>query len=636
MVSVGQESAPPPEPETVHGNQGGLAALVISLLLIGALGLVYLLVGAVERDVVADVPFWLPILVATLVLTGDSLRIQLPLAARTLGMDLTEVGVVLALVLLPPSMVVLPVVIGVLVASVLLRETWLQLTFNTAVAAAGSSVAALVVGSFLDGGPFAAAPADILTPVGLLAVVLGVLAYGAINLVAAGMLLTQLEAGALDLVARSMLLGGVLTLLLSSSLGIIAAVLLSASPLALPALVLPVWIAQRALVERAARIREDVAERDRLTRTVQGAKDGIALLDAAGCVELANPAFSARLPRTEEDVVGRPLVGFLQDWRFDPAVTRDDADAVAARENDGSADTASAADAVAKLLDDLTPAAPDAALNLLVEDRVFTLAVTGLFDQLGTRTGTVVLLIDVTASWEADQLRRNLVARVSHELRTPLTSIEGFVETLQVREAEITREQRRHYLEVIERQARRLHRLVSTLLWSARIERDRAEPQPEQLALSPAIDEAMQVVRDLLSGPVTVDVGDLVVEADADHLQQILINLLTNAVSYGQSPVMVWATPRGDHVEVVVSDTGSGVPDAFVERLFEPLTQSSVGDRRTAAGLGLGLSIVRSLVEGNGGSISYRRRDEATEFAFRLPAGDAVNQRAKRPRSAAE
>ena len=586
-------------------------------LVVGAAGLLAFTVRSFQTG--AFDPPWLVVLAGALVLGGNPLRVELPLANRTLAIDLTEVGVVLAFVLLPPPAVVLPASAGVLAATLLLRETRLQIAYNSAVVAAGASAAALVVALLNEGAAIGTAPVDVLSASGFAALVAGVLVYGAINISAAGMLLVRLDSAAYDLARRSMVLGGILGFLLTGSIGIIAAVLVSAAPLALPALVLPVWIAQRALAERVARIREDVAERDRLVRTVEGAKDGIALLDPDDRVELANPAFRARIGRGSDDLVGTPLVSLVAEWRIDrPGTGRSEGAGQVSAPPEVAAERAGGA--IEALLRALTPVALDGAVNLLTGERVYTLAVTGLFDQLGSRTGTVVLLIDVTASWEADQLRRDLVARVSHELRTPLTSIEGFVETLRARDAELTAEQRSYYLEVVDRQARRLHRLVANLLWSARIERARTEPQPESLRLSAEVAEALEVLGQHFPEPATIDVGDLSVEADPDQLQQVLINLLSNAASYGRPPIVISAQPRSAVVEVVVCDGGDGVPSDFVDRLFEPLTQSSVGDRRTAAGLGLGLSIVRALVERNDGTIEYRRVDGRTEFVCTLPA----------------
>jgi len=386
---------------------------------------------------------------------------------------------------------------------------------------------------------------------------------------------------------------------LSGSLGLIAAILLVAAPLALPALLLPAWIAYRALGEHVERIRGEVAVRDRLERTVEGANDGIALLDAVGKVELANPAMCRRLDVPPDHLIGNQLV--------DQVMT------AAAEDTGGLAD----------LLIALDPANPSGEVDLRRDGAVYTLVLTGLFDQLGARSGTVVLLFDVTEQRATESIRQEFVARVSHELRTPLTSIIGFISTLQRRDSLLERDERQRYLRVAERQAARLERLVSTLLWFARLERHRALPAPVDVQLVDAVEEATVTLRDVLPDDLEVDVGRMVVRVDEDHLQQVLVNLLGNAATYGQPPIAVRAwSDNGDQVAIEVSDQGRGVASGFVPELFSPFSQASTGDRRTSMGLGLGLSITRGLLELNRGKIDYVRNEGRTCFRVSLPAAD--------------
>lgn len=530
------------------------------------------------------------VIVATLlVLAGNSLKVELPLASRTLAVDLTEVAIVLGLVLLPPPAIVLPAAVGAGVATLLLREPALQASFNTAVAAVSAAAAAVVAGAV------SSAPLLVTDPAGLLAVTLAFLAYGVVNTVAAGALLARLDDTGFHLASRGIVSGAAVGSLLSGSLGIIAAVLLAAAPLAVPALLLPAWIAHRSLAERVARIREEVADRDRLGRTVEGASDGIALLDPDGVVELVNPALCRRLGVTTDALVGRRFQDELE--RRAPMGT----------------------DEVVATLAALTVAEPHGACDLHLDDQVFTVGLTALFDRLETRTGTVVLLLDVTEEREAQWLRRDLIARVSHELRTPLTSLSGFIETLLLRESALSASQRRQYLEVMDRQADRLGRLVSTLLWSARIERERITARVEAIRVADAATEALVGLAEVLTTTVEVTVGDAWVEADRDHLQQILINLLVNAATYGAPPLRLTAHEEGEVVVIEVSDGGPGVPEGFADQLFAPFAQASVGDRRTATGLGLGLSIVWALTEENRGTITYVRERGRSCFRVALP-----------------
>jgi len=540
-------------------------------------------------------------LVTLFVVACGSLEVNLPLGSRTLAFDLAETGLVVALVLVPPPGAVLAMTAGMLAANLIRRHAAQQVVFNTAVTALAATGAALVVGA---GGVLPLSATD---PLELLLLLAAIVSYGLVNTVAAALLLMRLDGTTFALTIGEIVRGTSVSVALSGSLGLIAAVLLEAAPLVIPALFLPAWITHRALVERVERIRTEVAVRDRLERTVEGARDGIILLDDSGSVELANPAACRRLGVAWDQLVGADLVAQLEDVRAEDAGP------------------------LRALLDTLEPASPSGEVDLHLDGAVYTLALTGLFDRLGGRSGTVVLLLDVTAQRETEAIRREFVARVSHELRTPLTSIMGFITTLRRHEGRFTVEQRQHYLRIVHRQAARLERLVSTLLWSARLERDRAAPQPTEVDLAEAVTQTIQVLDDVLPDGVEVELARHRVWVDEDHLQQMLGNLLVNAATYGRAPIAVrsWYAEDG-RVLVEVSDSGQGVGVDFVPELFSAFTQASTGDRRTASGLGLGLSITRGLLEANGGDIAYLRADGRTCFRVSLPVAGVAEGRGGR------
>jgi signal transduction histidine kinase len=224
---------------------------------------------------------------------------------------------------------------------------------------------------------------------------------------------------------------------------------------------------------------------------------------------------------------------------------------------------------------------------------------------------------------EADRVKSDFVSMASHELRTPLTSIVGFASTLRAYWERTPDEEKRTYVEVIERQAERLSRLVNDLLAMSRIESGtlvvRAEPVPLGAAVAQALHDLGPD-----TDPVEVHVGDDIrVLADPDHLQQMLLNYLTNARKYGAPPVSVEARRENGWVVITVADRGPGVPEHFVPSLFERFTQASTGVARKAKGTGLGLSIVRGLAQANGGDAWYEHGDPGARFCIRLPAADS-------------
>lgn len=229
--------------------------------------------------------------------------------------------------------------------------------------------------------------------------------------------------------------------------------------------------------------------------------------------------------------------------------------------------------------------------------------------------------------------RSDFVSRVSHELRTPLTQIRMFAETLllgRVRSAD----ERRRALEIIDREARRLGALVETVLQFSRAERGSVHLAPARVELAPLV---AGLVREL--GPLLEAAGvevrlavasDPVAVVDEDALRQMLLNLLDNAVRHGgrdRGEVMVelgTVGPNrgtaGDRVYLAVDDAGPGIPAAERERIWEPFYRGAAAARVGSTGTGIGLAVVRDLVERHGGEarVEESRRGGA-RFVVELP-----------------
>jgi len=220
----------------------------------------------------------------------------------------------------------------------------------------------------------------------------------------------------------------------------------------------------------------------------------------------------------------------------------------------------------------------------------------------------------------AERLKTEFVAMTSHELRTPLTSIRAATSMIRSYWETINEERKLRLLEVIEGQAQRLSRLVENILAAANIEAGVVLPRVTSMDLATAADD---VARDFaLELDVKVDCErPLMVEADPDHVRQILVNFVGNALKYGQPPVSIVGRHLTDHLEMRVTDAGPGVPPDFVPLLFHRFTQASRGDSRHASGSGLGLSIVKGLAEAMGGSVRYEAVDpQGSSFVLTLPA----------------
>jgi signal transduction histidine kinase len=170
----------------------------------------------------------------------------------------------------------------------------------------------------------------------------------------------------------------------------------------------------------------------------------------------------------------------------------------------------------------------------------------------------------------------------------------------------------------IRRQAERLRTLVDDLLTTSALDAGRFPVHPEPLRLAPLLADALAGLPESETATLCLD-EDLWVVADPDRVEQIVANLLSNALRYGAPPVEVAARPEGDWVWLEVKDHGEGVPASFEPLLFERFTRGPGSAERSSQGTGLGLAIVAKLAELHGGQVAYRRDGDATVFAVSLP-----------------
>jgi signal transduction histidine kinase/CheY-like chemotaxis protein len=228
---------------------------------------------------------------------------------------------------------------------------------------------------------------------------------------------------------------------------------------------------------------------------------------------------------------------------------------------------------------------------------------------------------------DANRLKDQFLAVVSHELRTPLNAILGWADMLRRGKLEPTQQDRA--CQTIYSSAQRQAELIEDLLDVARIASGKLRLERARVDLRDVVRDAVQVIQpgaELKGIRVTVDAtGDLGrIFADAARLQQIISNLLSNAVKFTPSGGTVSVTLRrvGNNVEILVSDTGIGIAREFQPWVFEPFRQADGSMTRAHAGLGLGLSIVKNLVDAHGGTVMVSSAGEGrgSTFTVRLPA----------------
>jgi PAS domain S-box-containing protein len=226
---------------------------------------------------------------------------------------------------------------------------------------------------------------------------------------------------------------------------------------------------------------------------------------------------------------------------------------------------------------------------------------------------------------ELDHLKDDFVASVSHELRTPLTSIRGYLEL--VREDGGLDDEQERMLAIVDRNASRLLRLVSDLLFVAQLDAGKLTIERAPVDLAALADEAIEAARPRAVGAsveLELDADHVIVDGDRSRLAQVLDNLLSNAIKFTPAGgrVRVSVARAGGAARMAVADTGMGIPEEDRGRLFERFFRTSTAMRAAVPGTGLGLTIVRAIAESHDGSVSVESRvGEGTTFVVELPAG---------------
>ncbi len=231
----------------------------------------------------------------------------------------------------------------------------------------------------------------------------------------------------------------------------------------------------------------------------------------------------------------------------------------------------------------------------------------------------------------ATRAKDEFVAMISHELRTPLNAILGWLRLM--RGGSLPDSKRQHAFDVIERNAQAQGRLVADLLDISRVITGKIRLNPTRVDLGHVVDmaiEGMQPAADAkrIKVEVEVDRSDVAIRGDGDRLQQVVWNLLTNAVKFTPRNGSIHVRLRrvGSDFELSVEDTGAGIAPTFLPHVFDSFRQADGGAARAHGGLGIGLSIAKHLVELHGGSIdaSSAGLGNGATFIVRLPIAPVV------------
>ena len=270
------------------------------------------------------------------------------------------------------------------------------------------------------------------------------------------------------------------------------------------------------------------------------------------------------------------------------------------------------------------------------EERILDIHMVPVVGVAEEGSGMIVAMHDITAIRRLERMRSDFVANVSHEIKTPIAAVKGFAETLLGGAVEDP-ETAKSFLQIIYDESDRLDRLIGDILALSKIESKRIPLNFSPIELKAFISRALQMMETAAAKKrITLEAdiaSELYIEADEDRLMQILINLLSNGITYshdgGKLKVAVqplYSSPNQppdeyDSVQIIVQDYGIGIPKKDLDRIFERFYRVDKARSRSSGGTGLGLSIVKHLVELHHGSIRVESMvGMGSKFILELPA----------------
>lgn len=266
--------------------------------------------------------------------------------------------------------------------------------------------------------------------------------------------------------------------------------------------------------------------------------------------------------------------------------------------------------------------------EIALRERVFDVSLGNFryMENNENHTGIIAVIHDVTGRYELDRSRREFVANVSHELRTPLTSIKGAAETV-LRYPDMPSDMRESFLSMAVEESDRMTRIVGDLLVLSRLDNNRTKWEISTFSVEAVIRHMCEVVKNDIAEhrhtlSVRLDDNLPQIMADKDRVEQVLLNILTNAVKYtpdgGQ--ILLRAAANRSHVAISVRDNGIGIPKEDQPHLFERFYRVEKSRTTGAGGTGLGLAIAKELVEAHGGKIKLNSvLGRGTELTVILP-----------------
>lgn len=320
---------------------------------------------------------------------------------------------------------------------------------------------------------------------------------------------------------------------------------------------------------------------EQLTTVIENIQSGLILIDEKGYIHLVNKNFLSIFGKTDKDYIGYLYYDVLDNETLHKSIQQ----TFLYEENVKE--------------------------SIMVDNgfkQYFEIVGAPIFDERNMLKGAVLVLYDITELKKLETMRKDFVANVSHELKTPITSIRGFSETL-LDEDLNDKETARHFLGIINEESKRLQTLIQDLLTLSKLEKDESHILLSTIDLSDIINEVIPVLcQHAKQKDITLHIkseNNLKFSADLARVKQVLINLLENAINYTPKggEVTLLSEEQEDFIHIMVKDTGIGIPNDALSRVFERFYRVDKARSRNTGGTGLGLAIVKHIVELHRGKI---------------------------------
>jgi PAS domain S-box-containing protein len=366
---------------------------------------------------------------------------------------------------------------------------------------------------------------------------------------------------------------------------------------------------QAAIAVRNAELYQQVSEEQQaLSAIIDNSAEGVMILDAEGRVRVFNRALARMTGLEPAEALGKPAGQVLS--------LRDRGDQPVALPRPPARRTSAAEQRAYVEGDVVRRKGPPITVGVTA---------TPLYDGDGNLARVILNVIDITRFRQAEELKSTFVSVVSHELKTPVALIKGYAETLGREDADWDRETLREGLGVIGEEADHLTHLIDSLLEASRIQAGGLKLQPTDVNLSRLAEKVVDAYRtqtDVHTFDLDFPPDFPAVWGDPERLREVLTNLVSNAVKYSPDGGIVWVGGRTDRigVTVYVADQGIGIPPEEQDRIFERFHRVETGPHRHTDGTGLGLYLVKAIVEAHGGRVWVESApDQGSIFMFTLP-----------------